>query len=494
VPPASTRPNILLIFVDDMGFSDLGCYGSEIHTPHLDAMAERGLRFSQFYNTPRCCPSRASLLTGLYPHQAGIGHMMGDYHRPGYRGFLNDRCVTLAEALRPAGYRTLMSGKWHVGDHRPHWPTDRGFDRYIGLISGASSYWELSGRRQMAIDDTPFAPDPDGFFMTDFIADTAADFIREQSRRPEPFLLYVGFTAPHWPLHAAPEDIEKYRGTYRTGWDAIREERLERQIAMGLIEERWPLTPRDPAAPAWTEVEDPEARDLKMAVYAAQVHCMDRGVGRILAALRQTGVEENTLVMFLSDNGGCAEEIGRGDPDVPPGPRESYLSYGLPWANASNTPFRLYKHWVHEGGIATPFIVQWPAVIREGGGLTHQFGHIMDLMATCLDVAGATYPEEHGGQPIPPLEGKSLRPLFEGRQREGHDIVFWEHEGNKAVRQGRWKLVTRFPGSWELYDLEANRTELDDLADRHPDKVDELAAAYDRWAPTHAVEPWPVKE
>ena len=492
MPESDTRPKIVVILVDDMGYSDLGCYGSAIRTPHLDGMAERGIRFSQFYITPRCCPSRAALLTGLYPHQAGIGHMVGDYGLPGYRGFLSDRCVTLAEALRPAGYRTLMSGKWHVGEHRPHWPCDRGFDRHVGLISGASNYWQLDERRQMAIDDQPFIPEPDGFYMTDFITDRAVAMIEQHGPEAQPFFLYVAYTAPHWPLHAWPEDIERYRGRYRKGWDAVRDERLARQLELGLIEERWPLTPRDGDAPPWEDVEDPERRDLMMAVYAAQVDRMDQGVGRILAALREAGVEDNTLVMFLSDNGGCAEEIERGEPGVPPGPRESFLSYGLPWANASNTPFRLYKHWVHEGGIATPFIAQWPARMR-GGQLTHQLGHVVDIMATCLDAAGAEYPEELGGQPIQPLEGRSLLPVFDGGERDPEHAVFWEHEGNRAVRRGRWKLVSKHPGGWELYDMAADRTELTDLSGRHPDVAADLAARYAAWAAPRNVLPWPVQ-
>ncbi|MFP4057805.1 MAG: arylsulfatase [Candidatus Brocadiia bacterium] len=486
------RPNIVVILVDDMGFSDIGCYGGEIQTPHLDGMARRGIAFSQFYNTPRCCPSRASLLTGLHPHQAGIGHMTGDYGKPGYRGFLNDRCATIAEALRPAGYRTLMSGKWHVGEHRPHWPCDRGFDRYVGLISGASNYWMLDGNRQMAVDDQPFAPEPDGFYMTDFITDQAVNLIGKHGGGEEPFFLYVAYTAPHWPLHAWPEDIEKYRGSYMGGWDTLREQRLARQVAMGLIEPTWPLTRRDKQAPPWDEMPDKERRDLDMAVYAAQVDRMDQGVGTVLAKLGEMGILENTLVMFLSDNGGCAEEVGRDKPYIAPGPRESFRSYGLPWANASNTPFRLYKHWVHEGGIATPFIAQWPARVPDGQ-LTHEPGHIIDIMATCLDAAGAPYPREHAGQPITPLEGKSLLPLFETGQREGHQTLFWEHEGNKAVRQGRWKLVCKFPGDWELYDMAANRTETDDLKDRHPDKAAQLAARYEEWARPRNVLPWPVK-
>jgi len=486
------RPNIVVILVDDMGYSDLGCYGSEIRTPNLDGMAERGIRFSQFYITPRCCPSRASLLTGLHPHQAGIGHMVRDWGLPGYRGFLNDRCVTIAEALRPAGYRTLMSGKWHVGEERPHWPCDRGFDRYVGLISGASNYWQLSQGRQMAIDDQPFTPEPDGFYMTDFITDHAVEMIEQHGPEAEPFFLYVAYTAPHWPLHAWPEDIERYRGRYRKGWDAVREERLARQIELGLIEGRWPLSPRDEQAPAWSYFEDQERRDLMMAVYAAQIDRMDQGVGRILAKLRELGIEEDTLVMFMADNGGCAEEIDRGEPGVPPGPRESYLSYGLPWANASNTPFRLYKHWVHEGGIATPFIAQWPARVA-GGQLTHELGQVTDVMATCLDAAGADYPEELGSQPIQPLEGQSLLPVFDGGERDPDRVFYWEHEGNRAVRRGRWKLVSKHPGGWELYDMAADRTELTDLSGRHPDVAADLAARYEAWGEPRNVLPWPVE-
>ena len=487
------RPNILLIMADDMGFSDIGCYGSEIATPNLDGMAQRGIRFAQFYNTPRCCPSRASLLTGLYPHQTGIGHMVGDYGVPGYRGFLNDRCVTLAEALRPAGYRTLMSGKWHVGEERPHWPCDRGFDHSFALISGGSNYWRLDRGRKMAIDDQPYTPPPDGFYMTDAIADHAVGFLEQYGREDRSFFLYAAFTAPHWPLHAYPADIAKYRGKYLIGWDKLREERHKRQIGMGLVDAKWPLTPRDPQAPAWESVKDKEAWDLRMAVYAAQIDRLDQGIGRILAKLREIGKEENTLVVFLSDNGGCAERIDSGKPGAPLGADGSFMSYGLPWANASNTPFRLYKHWVHEGGIATPFIARWPAVIKDGGRITPQVGHSMDLMATCLDLAGAEYPRTLDGREILPLEGKSLRPVFENGARPGHAAIFWEHEGNRAVRQGKWKLVSKHPGDWELYDLEADRTEMNNLAPTQADKARELAGLYNQWAGRCGVEPWPVR-
>lgn len=487
------RPNIVIIMADDMGFSDIGCYGSEIATPHLDALAKGGIRFTQFYNTPRCCPSRATLLTGLYPHQAGVGHMVGDYGVPGYRGFLNDRCVTLAEALRPAGYTTLMSGKWHVGEKRPHWPIDRGFDQHYGLISGASNFWRLDLGRVFAVNDRQITPDEPGFYMTDAFSNKAVEYVDTYGRGDKPFFLYLAYTAPHWPLHAWPDDIAKYKGKYMKGWDKLREERHHRQIDMGIANPKWPLTPRDKAAPAWDDVKDKETWDLRMAVYAAQIETMDRGIGRLVAKLRQLGKLDDTLIMFLTDNGGCAEAINRGKPGVPPGPVDSFWSYHLPWANASNTPFRLYKHWVHEGGIASPFVVHWPAVIKDGGKLTHQVGHTIDLMATCLDVAGAEYPKTFNGKDIQPLEGKSLLPIFQGKEREGHKEIYWEHEGNRAVRQGNWKLVSKHPGGWELYDLAADRTELNDLAAANPDKVKELSALYEAWAKRANVEPWPVR-
>jgi arylsulfatase len=485
------RPNIVLIMADDMGFSDLGCYGSEIATPTLDRLAKGGVRFTQFYNCARCCPTRASLLTGLHPHQAGIGHMVQDRGIPSYQGYLNEHCVTIAEVLRQAGYRTCMSGKWHVGEQRPHWPLDRGFEKYYGLISGGCNYFELSPGRMMARDNTPIRPEEESFYLTDAFSDNAVRFIGECARDKSPFFLYVAYTAPHWPLHALPEDIAKYKGTYAAGWDALREKRHGRMIEMGIVDGRWRRSPRDPRAPAWSDAENKEWEDMRMAVYAAQIDRMDHGIGKILAKIREVGAEENTLVMFLSDNGGCAENLQGNDPRVMPGPKETFMSYGLPWANASNTPLRRYKHWVHEGGIATPLIAYWPAAI-EGDRITHEVGHVIDIMATCLDVAGAKYPKTRNGSEIIPLEGKSLLPIFQGKGRAGHEAIFWEHEGNKAVRQGKWKLVSQHPQGWELYDLEADRTELKDLAEKRPEKVKELASLHDEWAKRCGVMPWPL--
>ena len=428
-------------------------------------------------------------MTGLYPHQAGVGHMVENRGIPAYQGYLNARCVTIAEVLKPAGYHTLMSGKWHVGEDRPHWPTDRGFERYFGLISGASNYWRLDPERKMALDDQPYTPPPDGFYMTDAITDHAVKFIGEYGRGRQPFFLYTAYTSPHWPLHAHPNDIAKYEGKYMKGWDALRRERHGRMIDMGLVDQRWPLTPRDETAPAWETVEDKKARDRAMAVYAAQIDRMDQGIGRILAKIREIGAEKNTLVMFLADNGGCAVEINRGKPGVPPGPADSFLSYGLPWANASNTPFRLYKHWVHEGGIATPFIAYCPSLVRRPSSLTRQVAHIIDVMPTCAELAGAGYPAEYRGKPIQPMEGKSLVPVFRGKTIGARQLC-WEHEGNRAIRDGQWKLVSRHPQGWELYDLEADRTELDNLAGEMPDKTDQLRRGYEAWAQRCGVVPW----
>lgn len=491
------RPNIVLIMADDMGFSDLGCYGSEIQTPTINRLAEQGVRFTQFYNAARCCPTRASLLTGLYPHQAGIGDMVGNRGYPSYQGYLNEQCVTIAEVLRAAGYRTLMSGKWHVGERRPHWPVDRGFDRYFGLISGAANYWDISRtkapgvKRTMAIDDKPFRPKVGKFYMTDAISNYAVKFIDLYGRDDKPFFLYVAYTAPHWPLHAWPDDIAKYSGKYHIGWDELRRRRYRRLVEMGIIDSRWPLTPRDPLVPPWEKAKHKKWNAMRMAVYAAQIDRMDQGIGRIIAKLKEIGILENTLVMFLSDNGGCHERLRGNDPAKMPGPMDTYMSYGRGWANASNTPFRLYKHWVHEGGIATPLIAYWHGVIKPGR-LTHEVGHVIDILPTCADVAGAEYPEKFKGKDIAPVEGKSLVPVFEGKSRKGHDALYWEHEGNKAVRKGKWKLVSRYPRRWELYDIEADRSEMKDVSGDHPELVRELVGLYNRWAERCGVIPWDV--
>ncbi len=496
------RPNIILVMLDDMGFSDIGCYGSEIPTPNIDRLAANGLRFTQFYNTARCCPTRASLLTGLYSHQTGIGQMTDDKGWPGYRGFLNRNCVTIAEVLRPAGYRTFIAGKWHVGsENKAWWPLQRGFDRFFGVPEGGGFYFKPKGGRTVVLDNNVAYDEnstmPDGWYTTDAFTDYGITFVEEAVERRQPFFFYLAYNAPHWPLQAIREDIERHRGRYMVGWDALRQQRHQRMTEMGLVDEGWPLSPRDPEASAWEDVPQEKKRfmDWKMAIYAAQIERVDRNIGRLVRRLEELGVFDNTLILFLADNGGCAEggiwgfdrmqgQLGSSDSDS---------SYGQSWANASDTPFKLYKHWVHEGGIASPLIAHWPGRIRDKGALRHQVGHVIDLMATCLDAAGVEYPTTHQGNDILPLEGKSLVPAFNDKPVE-REALYWEHEGNRAVRCGRWKLVSKYPGDWELYDLEADRTELRNLAQEHPDKAEELRQMYDRWARRCGVRPWPVKK
>ncbi len=496
----SNPPNIVLIMADDMGYSDLRCYGGEIDTPNLDRLAANGLRFTQFYNSARCCPTRAALLTGLYPHQAGIGSMVGPGGRePGYRGRLNESCVTIAEVLRGAGYTTLMSGKWHVTHyvyrdpeptlHYGTWPLQRGFDRFFGTLSGAGSFFTPVSLMR----DNTFIEPGDDFYYTDAINDEAARFITEADP-DKPLFLYTGHVAPHWPLHALPEDIEKYKDVYRMGWDEMRAQRYERMIDDGLVKPEWALTARDERVPPWEEAEHKEWEIHRMAVYAAQVDRMDQGIGRIIKALEDTDRLDNTLILFLSDNGGCAEIIqgqdtrhgyfarGGTTPEVFPGEPDTYAAYGYAWANASNTPYRKYKKWIHEGGSATPLIAHWPDGIQEQGALRHQMGHIIDFMATCVDLAGAEYPETFNGHEIIPLEGISLAPAFANDPLERNAPLFWEHLGNKGIRDGKWKLVADGDADWELYDMEKDRTEINNLAGDHPDRVAHMDAAYNAWA------------
>lgn len=511
--PQRSRPNIILIMADDAGFSDFGCYGGEIQTPNIDSLARDGMIFTQFYNAAKCCPTRASLLTGLYPHQAGVGDMINDSVSaqsnpyPAYQGRLSEHCITIAEALKQAGYNTLMSGKWHLGPDRPNWPCDRGFDRYYGLIDGASNYWDIrygakapylpkDYMRTMAIDNERFVPDGKDYYITDAFTDYAVKYIDEYGKREEPFFLYLAYTAPHIPLQARPEDIAKYENTYRVGWDQIRQDRYERMRAMGIINDNCRLSPRDNECDPWESVEDKDHMALKMAIYAAQIDRMDQGIGRVLSKLKEIGAWDNTLILFISDNGGCAAggPLGwdHGRDTLPPGGPQSYMSYGQAWANASDCPFRRFKTWVHEGGIATPLIAHWPASIAPKSKTQH-IGHVLDLMPTILDAADAGYPKEFAGRILLPLEGESLLPVLRGENRVRSRAIFWEHQGNRAVRSGNWKLVASHDSSWELYDLDAGRSELDNLIDQHPEKAEELLLLYESWAKRCGVQPWPLQ-
>lgn len=536
------RPNVIVILADDMGFSDLGCYGGEIHTPHIDGLAKNGTRFAQFYNMARCCPTRASLLTGVYPHQAGIGAMNQNLGKPAYQGELNDHCVTIPEVLKEAGYQTGMVGKWHlthltISEGYPHpkrllnfeeeapispskanWPCNRGFQEHWGTIPGVDSYYDPYG---LVHNEETIKPEGKDFYYTDFLADHAVQMIDQFSSTGKPFFMYVSVTAPHWPLQAPEADVEPYLDTYKVGWDEIREQRFRRLVDLGLVKESWGLSPR-PDYPrmndgasrlaAWEDAPAKEWQARRMAVYAGQITHLDRGVGRILDALKDKHIDDNTVVIFLSDNGGCAENVQPGWYDIPsktrdgrtihvgddpkfmPGPETVYQSYGPAWANASNTPFRRFKHWAEEGGISAPFIVRWPGVTTEGGKIEHeQVGDVIDLMPTILDITGAKYPATHAGHPIPAEEGKSLVPILRGEKFD-RGALCWEHEGNRAVRVGDWKLVAAHGEAWQLYNIVEDRTELHDRAAEMPEKVKELKQAYDEWAARCGVEPWPVKK
>lgn len=524
-PRAPDRPNIVLIMADDMGYSDIGCYGSEIKTPNLDRLAANGLRFTQFYNTARCCPTRACLLTGLYPHQAGIGHMMNDRNLDGYRGDLNNSCVTIAEALKTSGYATYMSGKWHITRQVGHWsgnknltskhnwPCQRGFDRFYGIIHGSASFFDPI---TLTRDNEPIEPESEKYYFTDAISDNASQFITDhtETKTKTPFFCYVSYTAPHWPLHALPEDIERYKGRYDKGWDALRTERHQRMIRMGIVDKKWKLTPRDKNAPTWENAKNKSWQARRMEVYAAQIDRMDQGIGRIVKTLEKTGQLHNTLIFFLADNGGCAEELGGkrkalhipektrdgrpvqpgNKPELMPGPEETYQSYGLPWANASNTPFRRYKHWVHEGGVASPLIVHWPKHLRHKNKFRKHPAHLIDIMPTTLAAANAPYPKDYKGNSITPLPGVSLLPAFDNKPLN-RKAIFFEHEGNRAVRYKNWKLVAKGPyGPWELYNLTKDRTETNNLTSAYPGKTLQLAKMWNDWAKRSNVLPWPWKK
>ncbi len=542
---SDARPNILIIMSDDMGYSDIGCYGSEIQSPALDRLAATGLRFTQFYNTARCCPTRASLLTGLYPHQAGIGWMMADQGLDGYRGELNRKCVTIAEVLRAGGYATYMIGKWHVTKYvnpkddseKFNWPQQRGFDQFYGIINGASSLWDpnslVRGNKLITcVNDAKYRPN-EPYHFTDAVSDNAATLIREHDGQ-RPFFMYVAYTAAHWPMHARERDISKYRGRYDQGYESIRKARLARMKELGVIAKDVELSQ---CAGKWDSVKDRKWESACMEVYAGMIDQMDQGIGRIVKALEDKGQLDNTLIMFLQDNGGCAEGGGR-DPNpektnprgagpsldlipvdkihyfgsvppqtrdgwpvrrghVMPGPADTYIGYGRNWANVSNTPFREYKHWTHEGGISTPLIVHWPDGFTGRNELRHEPSHLIDLMATSVDVSGVDYPDQFDSHEITPMEGKSLWPVFQGKSLE-RDAIYWEHEGNRAVRMGDWKLVAKGKMrdrteavTWELYNIANDRSEQNNLAFTYPEQVEKMSTMWQSYAERASVFPCP---
>jgi len=494
VAAAPSKPNIVVILVDDMGWADIGCYGSEIPTPNLDRLAAGGVRFTQFYNTGRCCPTRASLLTGLYPHQAGVGHMVNDAGEafPGYRGRLHAHTPTIAEVLRPAGYFTAMTGKWHVGHTAGVTPTTRGFDRALHAAAGGF-YRPGVERAKLFLHDEPLADAdprlPKDWYSTDLWTDFGLKFIDDARAAQKPFFLYLAHNAPHFPLQASAADIARFRGQYQAGCDKRRAARHARHKELGLVDSAWPLAPRVDAIAAWDSLSAAERDrfDHLMAVYAACVFAMDRAVGRLVDGLRDRGVLDNTLILFLSDNGGNAEAGVNGRSEGDPTRADSNWFSGESWAHLQNTPFRRYKHYNHEGGIASPLIAHWPAAMPAArrGTLESTPAHLVDLLATAVDLAGATFPREQAGRATVAPEGRSFVPLltFARPAPPPERALFWEHEGNAAVRLGDWKLVRQGrTGPWELYNLKLDRTELRDLSAAEPARAKDLAARWEAWA------------
>lgn len=495
---SQVMPNIVLIMADDMGYSDIGCYGGEINTPNLDRLASEGIRYTQFYNCARSCPTRASLMTGLYPHQAGMGWMtVANLGTPQYQGELNKNCLTIAEVLKTAGYSTYMSGKWHLtrnydelqSGEKHNWPLQRGFDRFFGTIPGGGSYFTPHG---LTTGNTQFKP-KQPFYYTEAISDSAINYMREHtSKKKNPFFMYVAYTAPHWPLQAKESDIAKYKGVYDKGWDLLRKERFERMKKTGIIPVNTILSKRNEDACAWSSIPARLKPELakRMETYAAQIDNMDQGIGRIIDELRRNNQLENTLIVFLSDNGACAEMISNPAKTGEIGTDDSFESYGLNWANASNSPFQMFKHWTHEGGIATPMIVHWPDRIKteNQGKMWNKPAHVVDIMATFVEVGHANYPSLiQKDKNIQPLEGQSLLSTFELTDNNRKPI-FWEHEANIAMRDGKWKLVAKGledsskMGKLELYDIDANRSETKDLSEKYPERTKKMYNDWLTWA------------
>lgn len=533
--PSNERPNIVVIMADDLGYSDLGCYGGEINTPALDDLAQNGLRFTQFYNTSRCCPTRASMLTGLYPHQAGIGRMTMDTGKPGYRGYLTENTVTIAEVLKEAGYQTGMTGKWHVSitdrleeEEQLKWlahledygdfsdtatyPTARGFDRYFGNIWGVVDYFDPFS---LVNGTEPVDSVPEDYYHTIATGDSAIAYVEQFSQNENPFFLYVAHCAPHWPLHALPEDIAKYEDTYTVGWDPIRKNRYNRMLELGLFDSTIaPLSPRMFPKRDWENNPDKQWDARAMAVHAAMVDRMDQTIAELVQKLEELGELDNTIILFLSDNGASYERPSKYGPgfdragstregeevkfpvekslDVLPGPQTVHAGIGPAWANVANTPFRYWKSKAHQGGIATPFIVHWPAGIENQGEIINSPAHVIDLLSTCLDLAEAEYPQTYDGREITPTPGKSILPILLGEADTIHDVLFWEHFGAQAILKDGWKLVTlKKDNDWELYTLKEDRTELNNLAEEYPEKVEELSQLWHEMAEELKVYPAP---
>lgn len=529
-----TRPNVIVILADDLGYSDLGCYGGEIQTPNLDKLAQEGLRFTGFYNTSRSCPTRASLLTGLYQHQAGIGRMTFDDHKPGYRGTLSENAVTIAEVMKDAGYNTGMIGKWHVAEtplkpdqrkwlahqvyheefaDKKNYPTHRGFEDFYGIIYGVIDYFDPFS---LVNGEEPVKTVPKDYYITNALSDSAVSYVNRYAKSDKPFFMYLSYTAPHWPLHALPEDIAKYEDTYKVGWEAIRKQRYERMKELKIFGDKDDFLTERQFNDKWEDNPTQEWDARAMAVHAAMVDRMDQGIGQVIEALRKNGQLDNTLILFMSDNGCSSENCQNyspgendrpdmtrtGEPivypknkEVLPGPQNTYASIGAKWANVLNTPFRFWKAKSFDGGICTPMIAHWPKGISKNiGGITEERGHVMDIMATCIDLGNAKYPKTYNGNEIIPLEGKSLTPILTKGKRKGHDYLGFEHFNEKAlITKDGWKIVQ--PGgknqAWQLYNLKEDRTEMHDVASKYPKRVAKMVKKYDEWTKKAYVVPAP---
>ncbi len=517
----SLKPNILLILADDMGYSDIACYGGEISTPNLDVLAENGIRFTQFYNCARCCPTRASLMTGLYPHECGIGHMTHIANGPGYLGILNDSCITIPEVLADAGYSTGISGKWHAGTVKSSWPENRGFQKSYCIHNWVDSYFKVlktcevyeNGEVLISATANPgeVEPLPNGkeWYTTDVFTSKAIEHIDQAIQEGKPFFEYLAYNAPHWPLEAHDEVIEKYLGKYSAGYEELRKTKFKKMIEMGLVSPDWLLPEQD--TPEWASLPDTVKTDLQFlrAIYAAQIDIMDENIGRIVDHLKEKGELDNTLIFFLSDNGCSAEPMGKDHgwqwgqntsqnyEDWRKSSGRAGTSQGRIWTVSSNTPFRKFKRYTYEGGISTPLIIHWPSGVMNPGSIDDKPGHLIDIMATCLEVAGAKYPETRNEIPILPKRGISLVKNIEGGKGVEHEFIFWEHEGHGAIRKGDWKLVSDNPEDetmWELYNLKTDRTETNNLFSSYPDMFGELKALWEKTAYETKVWPKPAKE
>ena len=556
------RPNIILVLSDDMGYSDIGCYGSEIHTPNLDLLASEGLRYTHFYNTSRCCPSRASLMTGLYPHQAGMGWMNSHPHsEAGYKAELNNDCVTIAEVLKQSGYATYMTGKWHLAlksdaatpglsDYKKYdWPLQRGFDKFYGIILGAANYYDpgsLCRGNQVISPYNDKKYQPKEYYFTNAISDNTVQFIKERDKQ-KPFFMYVAYTTAHWPMQAPENEIQKYKGRYDAGYESIRAQRFAKMKKLGVVANNIQLSPPDSAAvtPSWANEKNKPAMARRMETYAAMIDVMDQGIGKIINELKKEGLYDNTIIIFLQDNGGCHEMVGAGatgtvaknksdslmrltkesieysqnppvtrdgrlvrqGKEIMAGPADTYISYMRQWANVSNTPYRMYKHWVYEGGISTPLIIHWPNGIKHDGEIRKQPGHEIDIMPTIVELAHAKYPAKFNGHTITAEAGVSLVPTFSNEALKPR-AIYWEHEMNKAVQMGKWKIVCQsemldgkggawkhyHSEPWELYNIEQDRSELHNLADKYPDVVTKMAKMWEVWAHKAKVLPAPWTE